>query len=117
LGFQVNTRKAGEVVVIEAGGRLTLTDGHTKLRDQIHVSAGYGTKRFILNLSRVDAIDSYGIGELARCHSAVRQSGGSLKLGGVSPKVLEVLKISHLNTIFEIYPDETEALRAFAAGH
>jgi len=116
LGFQVNTRKVSEIVVIEAAGRLTLTDGHTRLRDEIHVSAAYGTKKFVVNLSRVDAIDSYGIGELARCHSVVRQAGGALKLGGVNQKVREVLKISHLDTIFEIYPDEAEALRAFAAG-
>lgn len=116
MGFQVGTRKVGEVVVIEAAGRLTLTDGHTKLRDEIYVSAGYGAKRFVLNLSRVEAIDSYGIGELARCHSVVRQAGGALKLGGMNKKILEVLRISHLDTIFEIYPDDAEALRAFAAG-
>ena len=113
MGFQVNTREVGKVVVIEAVGRLTLTDGRTKLRDVIHVSTGYGSKRFILNLARVEMIDSYGIGELARCYSAVRQAGGEIKLSGVSTKVSEVLEISRLNTIFEIYADEAAALQAF----
>jgi len=116
LGFQVNTREVGKVVVMEAVGRLTLTDGHTKLRDVIHVSAGSGSKRFILNLARVETIDSYGIGELARCYSAVRQAGGEVKLAGVSQKVLEVLEISRLNTFFDICADEAAALRTFDAG-
>lgn len=113
MGFQVDTREVGKVVVIEAAGKLTLTDGHTKLRDAIHVSAGYGMKRFILNLAGVAMIDSYGIGELVRSYSVVRQAGGEMKLAGVNKKVWRVLEISRLNTFFEICADEAAALRAF----
>jgi anti-sigma B factor antagonist len=113
MAFEVHTREVGSVVVIDAVGRLTLTDGQTKLRDVIHVSAGSGTKRFILNLARVDFIDSYGIGELARSYSVVRQTGGAMKLADVNQRVLDVLEISRLNTIFEIYAEEGAALRAF----
>ena len=115
MAFQVQAREIGRVVVIEAVGRLTLTDGQTKLRDQIHVSSGYGVKKFVLNLARVEFVDSYGIGELVRCYSAVRQAGGELKLAGVNQKVLEVLAISRLNAFFEMHPDEEAALRAFSS--
>lgn len=113
MAFQVDTRQIGRVFVIEAAGRLTLTDGHTKLRDEIHVSSGYGAKKFVLNLARVEFVDSYGIGELVRCYSAVRQAGGEMKLAGVNQKVLEVLAISRLNAFFEIYAGEDAALQAF----
>lgn len=113
MGFQLHTREIGRVVVIEAVGRLTLTDGHTKLRDLIHVSTGSGAKKFILNLGRVEFLDSYGIGELVRCYSVVRQAGGEMKLAGVNQKVLEVLAISRLNTFFEIYSGDDAALQAF----
>jgi anti-sigma B factor antagonist len=116
VGFQVHTREIGRVAVIDAVGRLTLTDGHTKLRDEIHVLAATGTKKFILNLARVDAIDSYGVGELARCYSIVRRAGGEMKLAALSRNVLEVLEISRLTTILEIYPEEAAAVRAFEAG-
>lgn len=99
--------------MIEAVGRFTLTDGRTKLRDVIHVTAAAGAKRYILNLARVEFIDSYGIGELARSYSVVRQTGGAMKLVSVNPKVSEVLAISRLNTIFDMYPDENAALQAF----
>jgi anti-sigma B factor antagonist len=112
MGFHVHTREMGRVIVVEAVGKLTLTDGRTKLRDEIHVSGGYGVKKFVLNLARVEFVDSYGIGELVRCYTAVRQAGGELKLAGVNQKVLEVLAISRLNTFFEMYPDEDAALEA-----
>ncbi len=116
MGFQLHTRNIGRVVVVEAVGRLTLTDGHTKLRDLIHVSTGEGAKKFLLNLAQVENIDSYGVGELVRSFSVIRQTGGELKLACVIRKVLDVLEISHLNKIFEIYVTEAAALQAFGQG-
>jgi anti-sigma B factor antagonist len=114
MGFQLHTREADRVVVVEAVGRLTLTDGHTKLRDLIHVFTGDGTKRFVLNLVSVEFIDSYGVGELARSYSVVRRMGGEIKLASVNKRVLGVLEICRLNTLFEIYSTEGAALQAFA---
>jgi anti-sigma B factor antagonist len=113
MAFQLNAREIDRVVVVEVSGRLTLTDGHTKLRDLIHVFTGQGAKKFILNLSRIEFIDSYGIGELVRSYSVVRQTGGEMKLAGVKPNVLEILEISRLTRIFETYPHEHAALQAF----
>ena len=113
MGFQVSTRKIGRVVIIEAVGKLTLTDAHAKIRDQIHVSTGYGAKKFVLNLQRIEFIDSYGVGELVRSYSVIRQMAGEMKLACVNERVSEVLRISRLNTIFEVYADEGAALLAF----
>jgi anti-sigma B factor antagonist len=113
MGFHLHTWERGRVVVVEAVGRLTLTDGHTKLRDLIHVSTGEGTRKFILNLARIESIDSYGIGELVRSYSVVRQTGGEIKLAAVNQKVLDVLEISRLNKLFEIHPRDDAALQAF----
>lgn len=75
MGFQLHTREINRVVVVEAVGRLTLTDGHTKLRDLIHVSTGEGVKKFIFNFAQVEYVDSYGVGELVRSYSVIRQTG------------------------------------------
>jgi len=61
----------------------------------------------------VEYVDSYGIGELVRSYSVIRQTGGEMKMARVSQKVLDVLEISRLNRIFEIYSNEDAALRAF----
>lgn len=113
MGFELQTRKIDRVVIVEAVGRLTLVDGQTKIRDLIHVFTADGTKKFILILARVESIDSYGVGELVRSYSIVRQMGGEMKLADVSQKVLDVLTISHLNKIFEIHSGEDTALQAF----
>ncbi|HXA79549.1 MAG TPA: STAS domain-containing protein [Candidatus Acidoferrales bacterium] len=113
MGFQLYTREIDRIVVVEAVGKLTLTDGHTKLRDLIHVSTGQGAKKFILNLARTELIDSYGIAELVRCYTVVRQAGGEMKLACVNQKVLDVLQISRMNWVFEIHADEAGSLRAF----
>ncbi len=113
MGLQLQTREVGRVTVIDAAGRLTLTDGHTRLRDLIHVSTGYGAKKFVLNLAGVEYVDSYGIGELARCHSVVRQAGAEMKVACIRGKILEVLALTKLNTILEIYDTEGAALAAF----
>ncbi len=58
MGFQLVAREIERVVVVEAVGRLTLTDGHTQLRDLIHVSTGDGARKFVINLARGEFIDS-----------------------------------------------------------
>jgi|HubBroStandDraft_1064217.scaffolds.fasta_scaffold47240_2 anti-sigma B factor antagonist len=114
MGFQLHTREIDRVVVVEAVGRLTLTDGHTKLRDLMHVSIGDGAKKFIFNFAQVEFIDSFGIGELARCYSVVRRAGGDAKLANVSQRVFAILALSRLDTIFDIHSSEDAALRSFA---
>jgi anti-sigma B factor antagonist len=113
MGFDIHTRAVGRVIVVEAVGRFTGIDGHTKLRDLLHVLTNSGTKKFVLHLERVEFIDSSGIGELLRSHFVVREKAGELKLACVNAKVMDVLRISRMNTVFEIHPSESEAIQAF----
>lgn len=113
MGFQLSTREVDRVMVVDAVGRLTLSDSRTQLRDLIHVSAGNGHKKFLLNLAGVEFVDSDGMGELVRCYSIVRQKGGEMKLVNVNKRVHDLLQLTRLNTLFEIYSEERAALEAF----
>src|SRR5271166_4168872 len=113
MGFQISTRELDRIMVVDAVGRLTLSDSRTQLRDLIHVSASNGHKKFLLNLAGVEFIDSDGMGELVRCYSFVRQRGGEMKLVHVNKKVQDLLQLTRLNTLFEIYGEEQVALAAF----
>lgn len=113
MSFEVRTRELGRVIALDAAGRMTLEDGRTRLRDLVHVHAGNGKAKFLLNLSEVEFIDSYGIGELARCYSVVRQRGGDLRLVAVSGKVREMLEVTRLHTLFQLYESEAEAVKNF----
>ena len=116
MGFQISTRELDRITVVDVVGKLTLSDSRTQLRDLIHVSAGNGHKRFLLNLADVEFIDSDGMGELVRCYTFVRQSGGEMKLVHVQKKVQDLLQLTRLNTLFEIYSEEQAALEAFRRG-
>jgi len=113
MGLQIATREFGRVIVVDVVGKLTISESRTQLRDLIHVLSGTGHKRFLLNLAGVDYVDSDGMGELVRCFSTVRQRGGEMKLVQVNKRVADLLQITRLNTLFEIYGEEQVALRAF----
>ena len=116
MGLEITTREFGRVVVVDVVGKLTTSEGRTQLRDLIHVCSETGHKRFLLNLAGVDYVDSSGMGELVRCFSTVRQRGGEMKLVQVNKRVADLLQITRLNTLFEIYGEEQVALRAFQTG-
>lgn len=113
MGFQVEARELDGVVVVDAVGRLTLSDGRTQLRDLIHIFIGKGRRKFLINLAGVAFIDSDGLGELVRCFSIVRQAGGDLKLIHVQPRLQALLDLTRLNQLFEIDSSEETALRSF----
>jgi anti-sigma B factor antagonist len=120
MGFQLSTREIDRIVVVDAVGRLTLSESRTQLRDLIHVLSGNGHKKFLLNLAGVEFVDSDGMGELVRCYSIVRRAGGEMKLARVTKKVQDLLQLTRLNTLFEIYSEEEAGLKAFrnrASGH
>ncbi len=113
MNFKATTREAAGVTVIDASGNLTLGSGGTALRDLLHVLVHKGHRKFVLNMSGVDFIDSYGIGELARIYTSVRKQGGQLKLVYLTKKVHDLLQITKLDTLFEIHTDEQAAMGGF----
>jgi anti-sigma B factor antagonist len=113
MSFQVTTRELDRIIVVDAVGRLTLSNSRTQLRDLVHVFTSNGRKKFLINLAGVDFVDSDGLGELTRCYSIVRQIGGEMKLLHVHPRVQNLLELTRLINLFEIHSDEHAALRAF----
>ncbi len=114
MSVKLITRQVGDVVVIDATGRITLGEGASAFRDTIRDLATRGEKKVLLNLSDVSYIDSSGIGEMVSGFTTVTNNGGKLKLVGLSKRVKDLLQITKLYTVFEAYDDETEAVRSFA---
>jgi anti-sigma B factor antagonist len=104
----------GDVTVIDASGRITLGEGASNFRDSIRDLAAKGNKKLLLNLGDVSYIDSSGIGELVSGFTTVTNSGGVLKLVGLNKRVKDLLQITKLYTVFEVFDDEALALRSFA---
>jgi anti-sigma B factor antagonist len=113
-------RQADGAVVVDLAGKIALAEGTALLRDTIRAILDRGNNRLALNLEAVEYIDSAGIGELIRTQASVRSRGGHLKLVKPTGNVYGLLKITRLDSVFDIEPDEATALRslrqAFAAG-
>jgi len=108
----VSRREADGVAIADIVGKLALTEGTVLLRDTVRDFLALGNNRIILNLEAVDFMDSAGLGELVRTHASIRSHGGQLKLMHPSENVHKLLKITKLDRVFEIEPDEESALRS-----
>jgi anti-sigma B factor antagonist len=113
VSVKLGTRQVGDVTVIDAAGRITLGEGASAFRDLIRDLANKGGQKILLNLSEVSYIDSSGIGELVSGFTTITNHGGSLKLVGLSKRVKDLLQITKLYTVFEVFDDESAAIRSF----
>jgi anti-sigma B factor antagonist len=113
--IKVTCRRIDSVTVVDLGGRITLGEGATVLRDTIRELLSKGENRILLNLGEVTYIDSSGLGELVSGFSLVRKSGGDLKLLHLTRKVHDLLQITKLYTVFDVQDDEARAIGAFDA--
>ena len=114
MSVKLNMRQVGDVTVIDATGRITLGEGSSTFRDTLRDLMAKGQKKLLLNLADVTYIDSSGIGELVSGFTTVTNQGGRLKLLRLTKRVKDLLQITKLYTVFEVYDDEAEAVRSFA---
>ena len=113
MSFKATPRESGGVTVVEVSGRITLGEGSAVLRAMIRDLLEKGQKRIILNLGDVNYIDSSGIGELVSAFTTVKKQGGELKLLHLTRKVHDLLQITKLYTVFDVYSDEQTAIQSF----
>ena len=88
--------------------------GLSALRDALRDMVGKNHKKILLNLGEVSYIDSSGIGELVSGFTSVTNSGGQLKLLGLTKRVKDLLQITKLYTVFDVHEEEASAIRSFA---
>ena len=113
MSVKIDTRKVGDVTVVDVSGRITLGEGSSALRDVLRDLTAQGNKKILLNLSEVSYIDSSGIGELVSGFTSVSNGGGTLKLLGLTKRVKDLLQITKLYTVFDVHEDEAHAIRSF----
>ena len=113
MSMKATIREVDSVVVVDVSGRITLGEGCAQLREIVRGQLAKGNKKILLNLADVTYIDSSGIGELVSGFTAVRSRGGELKLLHLTKKVHDLLQITKLFTVFDVYTDEATAVRSF----
>src|SRR5689334_4208924 len=115
MSLKAEVRRVGDVSIIDLSGRVTLGEGSGLVRSTIKQAVSSGQKNILVNLKDVNYIDSAGLGELVGSYATVTNTGGSIKLLHPQGKVLDLLQVTKLYTVFIAFDDETEAVRSFVA--
>jgi anti-sigma B factor antagonist len=112
--MKLNVRQMGDISVVDVSGRIALGEATSELRNSLRELVSEGQKKILLNLGDVSYVDSTGIGELVGGYASVSNQGGQLKLLNLTKRVTDLLQITKLSTVFEVFDDEAAALRSFA---
>ena len=112
--MEITKRKAGnDIEILDCKGKIVLGEGTMTVRNSVRDILAANGKKIILNLAEVNYIDSSGIGELVSTYTTVANAGGQLKLLNLTKKIHELLQITKLLTVFQVYDDEKAASDSF----
>jgi anti-sigma B factor antagonist len=113
VGVKMSTRHVGRVTVVDAPDRITSGEAAASFREAIRAATRSGQKRVLVNLAETTYMDSSGIGELVSGFTTLANQGGVLKLLKVSKRIQDLLQITKLYSVFEVYDDEAKAVASF----
>jgi anti-sigma B factor antagonist len=105
--------EVGDVIVLHLQGPLTLGEGTRRFRTLIHEKLEAGKKNILLNMAEVYYIDSSGLGELVAANTTIHRHGGTLKLMKLAPRVKDLVQLTKVYQVFEVFNDEDSAVRSF----
>jgi anti-sigma B factor antagonist len=113
MALQIRERDVEEIVIIGLDGRLVSGYEASGLRKRLLGLINEGKVNVILDLKECEFIDSTGLGALVMAHSTLKQAGGAGKLLHLSKRHIELLIVTRLTTLFEVFEDETDAINSF----
>jgi anti-sigma B factor antagonist len=111
--MKLSTREIQEVVVLEPKGKIMGGPDASMLHDQLHEYIKQGKKKVIIDLSKVDWMNSTGLGILISALTTLKNNQGELKLTNVTDKIRSLLTITKLVTVFETYDSLDQAVASF----
>src|SRR5712691_4531908 len=111
--LNIHERRIGDVTVLDMDGNIRIGGRNVALKKAIQTLVAEGRNQIVLNLARVTYIDSSGLGELISSHVTSNHKGGQIKLLNLTQRFHELMTITKLITIFDVYTDESEAIGSF----
>jgi anti-sigma B factor antagonist len=114
--MQFHRRVSDGVTILALTGKLIVGDATAALKEQMKALTEQGVTKLILDLAGVDYIDSSGLGTLVYCFSTFRKQGGTLKLMNLSRRNIELMLLTKLETVFEVFDNEQAAVDSFFPG-
>jgi anti-sigma B factor antagonist len=116
MNLEIANREREGVILLDLKGRITAGEEVGAFRDAFEKISVQENARLILNLLHVDYIDSTGLGAMVMCSTLLKRSGGLSKLLHLNRRNLELLVLTKIDTIFEVFDDEVDAVNSFFPG-
>ena len=113
MSLAVSIRETGGVKVLDVVGRITLGEGASILRETLRTMARESHKKILVNLEEASYIDSSGLGVLVSGFAGITSHGGQFKLLNLTNRIRDLLLITKLFTVFEVFDSETAAINSF----
>jgi anti-sigma B factor antagonist len=113
MQLKLTKRTVDGILAIECSGRIVFGEETSLLRDEVKKTIADNIKRIVLNLGEVSYIDSGGLGTLVALHTTAHNAGASVKLANLTKRVGDLLQVTKLLTVFDVYNSEYEALESF----
>ncbi|MDQ6760513.1 MAG: STAS domain-containing protein [Acidobacteriota bacterium] len=111
--LEIDRREKEGIVILDLKGRLVVGDPSVRLREKVGAEVAQGSRKIILNLGEVDYIDSTGLGSMVICYTTVQKANGALKLSKLNKRNIELMLLTKLSTVFQIFPEEQDAVNSF----
>jgi len=113
MQLKLNTRTLDDgIIVVDCAGRIVFGEESSELRDSIKALLAAGGRRIVLNLAEATYIDSGGLGTLVALYTTAQNAGASIKLANLTRRVGDVLQVTKLLTVFDVYDTEGEAVQS-----
>ncbi len=109
----IEERAVGGATILDLNGKLALGDGDGLLKDKVNSLIHRGVKEIALNLGGLSYMDSAGLGELLSAHSTATRAGGHVKIFNLTKRVSDLLAITKVLTVFDVFESEQEILNSF----
>ena len=116
MSLKIEQRETEGIVILDLDGDLILGDPNAELRDKLRTLCATGHNRIALNLAGVGRIDSTGLGTLVFAFTATKKALGGLALFHLDPNHLDLLLLTKLTTVFELFTSERDAVNHFFPG-
>jgi anti-sigma B factor antagonist len=113
--MEVKKREKSGISILDLKGKITIGAGEIALRNAVQDAINSGAKNIIINMSGVTTIDSSGVGELVSAYTTTMNRGAKLKLACLPNKVQDILVITQLITVFDVFDTEDEAVASFSS--
>jgi anti-sigma B factor antagonist len=112
-GITIEERQFRGVTILDLSGKLGLGESNRQLHRSIKRLVSEGKTQIVINLGKITQIDSSGLGELVSGYTTLKAGNGELKLSNVNDRVTDLMTITKLYTVFEIFNVEQDAVNSF----